>query len=80
MKLDLYSFVGTFGQPKMWDIHQDVSFQHPMVPYDVLVDPQSIPTHPVFESDQDLVDVIEDDENLESEHEMETVVTGKDVS
>jgi hypothetical protein len=64
----------------MWDIHQEVSFQHPMVPYDVLVDPQSIPKHPMFEGDDELVDVIDDDEGLDGEHEMETVGAGKDVS
>lgn len=64
----------------MWDIHQEVSFQHPMVPYDVLVDPQSIPKHPMFEGDDELVDVIDDDEDLDGEHEMETVGAGKDVS
>ena len=51
-----------------------------MVPYDVLVDPESIPKHPTFESDEELVDVIEDDEDLDGEHEMETVGAGKDVS
>ena len=64
----------------MWDIHQEVPFQHPMVPYDVLVDPESIPKHPMFESEEELVDVIEDDEDLEGEHEMETVAAGKDVT
>jgi hypothetical protein len=70
-------YKGTFGQPKIWDIHQEVSFQHPMVPYDVLVDPESIPKHPAFESDEESLEVIEDDEDLDAEHEMET--TGKDV-
>ena len=48
-----------------------------MVPYDVLVDPESIPKHPAFESDEESLEVIEDDEDLDAEHEMET--TGKDV-
>lgn len=70
---------GTFGQPKMWDIHQEISYQHPMVPYDVLVDPQSIPKHPVFESDEESIDVIEENEDLDVEHEIETVGVGKEV-
>ena len=45
-------FVGTFGQPLKWDIYDSSSYQHPMAPYDVLVDPGSIPNHPVF-NDQD---------------------------
>jgi hypothetical protein len=39
---------GTFGQPEMWDIYNPTTYQHPMVPYDVLVDPMSMPTHPVI--------------------------------
>ncbi|XP_057313413.1 WD repeat-containing protein on Y chromosome-like isoform X1 [Hydractinia symbiolongicarpus] len=36
-------FIGTFGQPKMWDIYDASTFQHPMAPYDVLMDPGSLP-------------------------------------
>lgn len=65
----------------MWDIRLEVSFQHPMVPYDVLVDPQSIPTHPMLtdetESDEDVSDVIEDDEDFDTFNEIETLASGK---
>lgn len=37
-------YIGTFGQPTAWNIYDSASFQHPMVPYDVLVDPLSLPT------------------------------------
>ncbi len=43
-------FSGTFGQPDPWDMFDKTTFQHPMVPYDVLIDPQSLPQHPVLES------------------------------
>jgi len=33
-------FIGTFGQPLKWDIYDSSSYQHPMAPYDVLVDPE----------------------------------------
>lgn len=46
-------FVGTFGQPLKWDIYDTTSYQHPMAPYDVLVDPASIPKHPVLDDVQD---------------------------
>ncbi|XP_020618974.1 WD repeat-containing protein 49-like [Orbicella faveolata] len=39
-------FVGTLGQPKIWDIRNPVSYQHPMAPYDVLVDPHTLPNLP----------------------------------
>ncbi|XP_041461483.1 WD repeat-containing protein on Y chromosome-like isoform X2 [Lytechinus variegatus] len=42
-------YVGTFGQDDPWDIFNPTTFKHPMVPYDVLVDPQSMPNHPIFD-------------------------------
>lgn len=44
-------FIGTFGQPLKWDIYDSSSYQHPMAPYDVLVDPESIPEHPILQHD-----------------------------
>ncbi|XP_015760745.1 PREDICTED: WD repeat-containing protein on Y chromosome-like [Acropora digitifera] len=44
-------FVGTLGQPKIWDITNPVSYQYPMAPYDVLVDPQTLPTLPKGQTD-----------------------------
>lgn len=50
-----YTFVpsplilGTFGQDEPWDVFNPNTFKHPMVPYDVLVDPQSMPNHPIFD-------------------------------
>lgn len=69
----LFLFLGTFGQPKLWDIHQDVSYQHPMVPYDVLVDPQSIPSHPILSENTILTDEVynEDEKDEESEYSYE---------
>ena len=47
------SFVstGTLGQPKIWDITNPVSYQHPMAPYDVLVDPHTLPDLPKIDTD-----------------------------
>ena len=39
---------GTFGQPEQWDLYNTATFFHPMVPYDVLIDPMSLPSHPVL--------------------------------
>ena len=46
----LFLLVGTFGQPNIWDIALPSSYQHPMAPYDVLVDPLSVPNHPRLET------------------------------
>ena len=52
---------GTFGQPRIWDVRLPASFQHPMAPYDVLVDPQTLPDHPVFATKQTVYEMIHED-------------------
>lgn len=42
-------FSGVFGQPDPWDIYNSATYQHPMVPYDVLIDPLSLPLHPLMQ-------------------------------
>jgi len=54
----IHCLVGTFGQPDTWDIYDSDTFQHPMVPYDVLVDPQSLPSHPVIQAREHVLDVL----------------------
>lgn len=50
--------VGTFGQPDTWDIYDSDTYQHPMVPYDVLVDPLSLPDHPVIQERENVLDIL----------------------
>ena len=52
---------GTFGQPDWWDIYNKSTYQHPMVPYDVLVDPQSLPDHPVIDGKHNTQQIINED-------------------
>ncbi|KAM9468399.1 cilia- and flagella-associated protein 337 [Clarias gariepinus] len=42
-------FIGTFGQPEQWCLHIASSWQHPAVPYEVLVDPLSMPAHAMLD-------------------------------
>lgn len=37
------TFIGTFGQPIPWNLQVPSTFQHPMGPFDVLIDPKSQP-------------------------------------
>jgi hypothetical protein len=53
-------FLGTFGQPDPWDVFNPDTFQHPMAPYDVLVDPLSLPSHPVIAQREQVSDVLFD--------------------
>ncbi|XP_059188071.1 WD repeat-containing protein on Y chromosome [Centropristis striata] len=36
-------FIGTFGQSESWSVHISSSWKHPAVPYEVLIDPLSMP-------------------------------------
>ncbi|CAF3996907.1 unnamed protein product [Adineta steineri] len=36
-------FIGTFGQSIPWNLYDPATYQHPLVPLDVLTDPKSLP-------------------------------------
>ncbi|XP_053313760.1 WD repeat-containing protein 64-like [Spea bombifrons] len=44
-------FIGTFGQVDPWEVLTPASWKHPMVPYEILIDPESMPTHRILEED-----------------------------
>ncbi|KAJ6662359.1 hypothetical protein lerEdw1_012523 [Lerista edwardsae] len=44
-------YIGTFGQTEPWEIFTPSSWKHPMVPYEILIDPQSMPIHPTLEGE-----------------------------
>lgn len=60
----MFLWTGTFGQPDSWDIYKPSTYRHPMVPYDVLIDPMSLPTHPVIEEKQNTQQIIHEGENV----------------
>lgn len=39
---------GTFGQADSWSVHLSSSWMHPAVPYEVLIDPLSMPDHEIL--------------------------------
>ncbi|XP_021078356.1 WD repeat-containing protein 49-like [Mus pahari] len=45
------AYIGTFGQNRPWDVFTPDSWGHPRVPFEILTDPRSMPTHPVLETD-----------------------------
>ncbi|XP_060601618.1 WD repeat-containing protein on Y chromosome-like isoform X3 [Ruditapes philippinarum] len=62
-------YIGTFGQPDAWDIYNQSLWQHPMVPYDVLIDPMSLPDHPVVAEKQTMQQIIHEDMAKKAETE-----------
>ncbi|XP_030634021.1 WD repeat-containing protein on Y chromosome [Chanos chanos] len=49
-------FIGTFGQTERWSIHTRSSWKHPAVPYEVLTDPLSMPSHSILTGPAGLAD------------------------
>ncbi|XP_050985722.1 WD repeat-containing protein on Y chromosome isoform X1 [Labeo rohita] len=62
-------FIGTFGQEESWNINTPSSWKHPAVPYEILIDPLSMPSHPILDRKISLSDVSnsEKTENTNSE-------------
>ncbi|ETE63345.1 WD repeat-containing protein 64, partial [Ophiophagus hannah] len=59
-------YIGTFGQEEPWEIFNTSSWKHPMVPYEILIDPQSMPIHPMLEDTSSDMQIISQDENKNS--------------
>ncbi|XP_044297485.1 WD repeat-containing protein on Y chromosome-like isoform X3 [Varanus komodoensis] len=68
-------YIGTFGQAEPWEILTPSSWKHPMVPYEILIDPQSMPTHPVLEDKSS-----EDSQCILQENMTQDVSTPKEAS
>ncbi|XP_039601667.1 WD repeat-containing protein on Y chromosome [Polypterus senegalus] len=56
-------FIGTFGQPEPWNIYTKNSWKHPAIPYEILVDPLSMPVHQVLQGESSVLDVINNGHN-----------------
>ncbi|CAC5376425.1 unnamed protein product [Mytilus coruscus] len=61
------NYIGTFGQPEQWDLYNTSTFCHPMVPYDVLIDPMSLPSQPVLKEGTKTEDLQEEIKKKEDE-------------
>uniref|UniRef100_A0A672ZGC8 Uncharacterized protein n=1 Tax=Sphaeramia orbicularis TaxID=375764 RepID=A0A672ZGC8_9TELE len=61
-------FIGTFGQLETWNVHISSSWQHPGVPYEILVDPLSMPDHEILNIKTHLSDAVSAD-NIEADRD-----------
>lgn len=69
--LEAGDYIGTFGQSENWNIYDSSTYQHPMVPYDVLVDPMSLPTHPIIKDKENMAEVVHADSAREDKEKRE---------
>nr|XP_033806006.1 WD repeat-containing protein on Y chromosome-like [Geotrypetes seraphini] len=67
-------FIGTFGQREPWEIFTPASWKHPMVPFEILIDPESMPVHPVLQSDSSILQIINSDQKDTSKEKSSTMV------
>ncbi|XP_050415483.1 WD repeat-containing protein on Y chromosome [Patella vulgata] len=63
-------YIGTLGQPDSWDLYNPSTFQHPMVPYDVLIDPISLPAHPILTAKETTHQIIHEDSVADVQEEV----------
>ncbi|CAG6000512.1 unnamed protein product [Menidia menidia] len=54
-------FIGTFGQPEIWSVHIPSSWKHPGVPYEVLIDPLSMPDRGILKGESHLSEAVNPD-------------------
>lgn len=52
---------GTFGQSESWGVHISSSWKHPAVPYEVLIDPLSMPDQDILNANTRLSAAIHPD-------------------
>nr|XP_039255477.1 uncharacterized protein LOC120332325 [Styela clava] len=66
-------YVGTFGQSNPWDLYDESTWFHPMVPQEVLFDPLSMPDHPILKEHHTVEEVVHEEslEPSDSEEEIE---------
>ncbi|KAM8769789.1 cilia- and flagella-associated protein 337 [Acanthopagrus schlegelii] len=57
-------FIGTFGQSESWSVHISSSWKHPAVPYEVLIDPLSMPNQEVLNSKTQFSEAINPDKTV----------------
>lgn len=62
---------GTFGQTESWSVHISSSWMHPAVPYEVLIDPLSMPDHKILDVKTHLSDAINPDKTEADRGELE---------
>ncbi|XP_047248313.1 WD repeat-containing protein 49 [Girardinichthys multiradiatus] len=66
-------FIGTFGQPEMWSVQIPSSWTHPGIPYEVLIDPLSMPHHDILKRKSHLSIAISSDVTETDRGELKTL-------
>lgn len=67
-------YIGTFGQEEIWNLYDSKTYKHPLVPYDVLIDEQSLPEHPILNKRETLQEVLEETKIMEKQQKEQEVI------
>ncbi|XP_071379688.1 cilia- and flagella-associated protein 337 [Centroberyx affinis] len=65
-------FIGTLGQSEKWSIHISSSWKHPAVPYEVLIDPLSMPVHEILNGKTRVSDATDPDKTEAHREELKS--------
>ncbi len=60
-------YIGTFGQDEIWNLYDIKSYKHPLVPYDILIDEESLPEHPILNTKETMEEVLEKNKLLDKQ-------------
>uniref|UniRef100_A0A667XLA7 WD40 repeat domain 95 n=1 Tax=Myripristis murdjan TaxID=586833 RepID=A0A667XLA7_9TELE len=69
-------FIGTFGQSEPWNVYISSSWKHPAVPYEILIDPLSLPVHEILNGNTCVSNAISPDKEAEADGEELKVSNG----
>ena len=66
-------YIGTFGQEDIWNLYDPKTYKHPLVPFDVLVDENSLPQHSIFNKRETFQEVLEANKIIEKQQKDQEV-------
>ncbi|XP_045929409.1 WD repeat-containing protein on Y chromosome isoform X1 [Micropterus dolomieu] len=72
-------FIGTFGQSESWSVHISSSWKHPAVPYEILIDPLSMPDHEILNVKTCISDAIKPDKTEARRGELKQAETSSTI-
>jgi hypothetical protein len=66
-------YIGTFGQEDIWNLYDPKTYKHPLVPFDILIDENSLPQHPIFNKRETFQEVLEANKIIEKQQKDQEV-------
>ncbi len=62
-------YIGTMGQEETWNLYDIKTYKHPTVPFDVLIDHNSIPEHPIISKTETMEEVLKSTSTIDNQNQ-----------